>query len=126
MALELKKVEFTKEDVTVFMGEYLSTPKHCVFFDQPNKPLSPAKFLLAAKQRGIQLALKSRMLYRRNNIFLNGESFGVEGIDQTLLTELADMRRLSGDALASASTDMQETLCLWYEDGWINLQTTNN
>jgi len=126
IALELKKVEFTKEDVTVFVGEYLSTPKHSVFFDQPKKPLSPAKFLLAAKQRGIQLTLKSRMLYRGNNIFLNGESFAVEDEDKTLLTELADTRQLNGHLLSSASTDLEETLCLWYEDGWINLQNENN
>lgn len=126
VALEFKKLEFTKDDITVFMGEYLSAPKHSVFFDQPAKPLSPAKFLLAAKQRGIQLALKSRMLYRDNTIFINGESFGVDGVDKTLLAQLADTRRLNGDSLASASTDMQETLCLWYEDGWINLQLANN
>lgn len=130
VALELKKVEPTKEDIAVFMGEYLSTPKHSVFFDQPKKPLSPAQFLLAAQQRGIQLALKSRMLYQGNTLFLNGESFEVGGVDRDLLTQLADTRRLNGDSLTSAfaciSADMQETLCLWYEDGWINLQSANN
>ncbi|PRC92338.1 cupin domain-containing protein [Solimicrobium silvestre] len=123
VAQEIRKVEFTSEDITVFMGEYLSTPKHSVFFDQPKKPLTPVRFLIAAKQRGIQLALKSRMLYRGKNIFMNGESFGVSGVDKTLLTQLADTRSLDGALLATASIDMQETLCLWYEDGWINLQS---
>ena len=121
VARELKKVEFTSDDIAVFMGEYLSTPKHSVFFDLPKKPLTPTKFLAAAKLRGIRLALKSRMLYRGKNIFMNGESFGVNGIDNALLTKLADTRSLNGTELAKASNDMQETLCLWYEDGWINL-----
>lgn len=130
IAHELKKVAFTKEDITIFIGEYLSAPKPSVFFDQPSKPLSPARFLHAAKQQGVQLALRSRMLYRGKNIFMNGESFAVDAIDKDLLTQLANTRQLSGVQLASASTDMQETLCLWYEDGWINLQPkktlTNN
>jgi len=121
VAQELRKVEFTQEDITVFMGEYLSTPKHSVFFDQPIKPLTPVKFLAAAKKQGIELALKTRMLYRGSNIFVNGESFGVTGSDKTLLSKLADHRALAGIELGKASVDMQETLCLWYEDGWITL-----
>ena len=121
VAQELRKVEFTQEDITVFMGEYLSTPKHSVFFDQPKKPLTPVKFLAAAKKQGIELALKTRMLYRGSNIFVNGESFGVTGADKALLSKLADHRALAGIELGKASVDMQETLCLWYEDGWINL-----
>ncbi len=122
IAGQIRKVEFTDEDITIFIGEYLSTPKNTVFFDQPKKPLSPAKFLQKAKQKGIQLALKSRMLYRGRHIFMNGESFAVTGVDKNLLTQLADTQTLNGDALTAASTDMQETLCLWYEDGCVNLQ----
>ena len=122
VARELKKVEFTQEDIAVFIGEYLSSPKPSVFFDLPKRPLTPTKFLIAAKQRGIQLTLKTRMLYRNKNIFINGESFGVSGTDKILLTELANSRQLEGSSVATASTDMLETLCLWYEDGWIQLR----
>ena len=124
VARELKKVEFTQEDIAVFIGEYLSSPKPSVFFDLPKRPLTPTKFLIAAKQRGIQLTLKTRMLYRNKNIFINGESFGVSGTDKTLLTELANTRQLDGKSVATASTDMLETLCLWYEDGWVQLSAT--
>jgi 50S ribosomal protein L16 3-hydroxylase len=126
IAKELKKVEFTKDDITVFSGEYLSTPKHSVFFDLPKKPLSPAKFLLAAKKHGIHLALKSRMLYCSKTIFMNGESFEVDGVDSKLLVQFANTRALKGDSLALASMDMQETLCLWYEDGWIHLSDNHS
>ncbi len=120
---EIKKLEFTSDDITVFIGEYLSTPKHSVFFEQPEKPLTPARFLKTASLRGVKLSLKTRMLYRSKNIFVNGESFGVSGVDKNLLTQLADTRRLDGSLIATASKDMQETLCIWYEDGWIHLQS---
>ena len=123
IARELKKVEFTRDDIAVFTGEYLSSPKNSVFFDLPKRALPPAKFLLTSRQRGIRLALKSRMLYRGKNIFINGESFGVEGVDRELLVRLADTRVLDGAALQQASVDLQETLALWYEDGWIQLPT---
>ena len=82
-------------------------------------------FLKAAKLTGIQLSLKTRMLYRSKNIFMNGESFSVSGVDRSLLVQLADTRKLPGELLATASDDMLETLCLWYEDGWILLQPAN-
>jgi 50S ribosomal protein L16 3-hydroxylase len=118
---EIRKVEFTDEDITIFVGEYLSTPKHSVMFDHPSKVLTPARFQSQAKQRGISLGLKSRMLYRGKHIFMNGESFGVTGLDKTLLSTLADTHTLDGDAVTTASEDMLETLCLWYEDGWITI-----
>ena len=34
---ELNKVRFTEEDITIFMGEHLSEPKHNVFFTGPAK-----------------------------------------------------------------------------------------
>lgn len=118
---ELKKVEFTADDIAIFVGEYLSSPKPSVFFDQPKRPLTPPRFLSAAAQHGIRLTRKSRMLYRGANIFLNGESFGVGGPDKALLAMLADSRKLAGTRIADASDDMRETLCIWYEDGWIEL-----
>ena len=120
VARELKKVEFTQDDIAVFIGEYLSSPKPSVFFDLPKRPLPPPKFLATAKKNGIQLTLKTRMLYRNKNIFINGESFGVSGVDKNLLVELANTRTLDAGSVATASDDMQETLCIWYEDGWIS------
>ncbi len=119
---EFNKVAFTKDDIALFIGEYLSSPKPSVFFNLPPSPHTPPKFLKLAAQRGIQLALKSRMLYRNRTIFFNGESFGVQGSDRTLLIQLANNRRLDGASMATASQDMKETLCVWYEDGWIELQ----
>jgi len=121
VAEELEKIRFTNDDITIFLGEYLTELKANVFFDSPVKPLSPAKFAQSAQKRGVQLSRKTRMLYRGRNIFVNGESFAVSPSDKKLLMTMADNRRLSGTEVMSASSDVMEALTLWYEDGWITV-----
>ena len=121
IAEELNKMQFTADDITIFLGQYLSEPKASVFFDPVDKPLTPARFVQAAKKRGVKLARKTQMLYRQKNVFINGESFAVGREDKILLAALANDRALSGDAVAKASVDVLEALQVWYEDGWLSL-----
>jgi 50S ribosomal protein L16 3-hydroxylase len=121
IAEEMNKVRFTEEDVTIFLGEHLSEPKHNVFFKGPAKPLTMGRFGQAAARRGIALSLKTQMLYRGKHVFINGESFAVGRADKVLLDTLANTRGLDGAALAGASDDVMEALYTWYQDGWIEL-----
>lgn len=121
VAEEMNKVRFTEEDVTIFLGEHLSEPKHNVFFTGPAKPLTMGRFAEAIAKRGVALSLKSQMLYRGKHVFINGESFAVGRADKLLLDALADERKLEGAALAAASDDVMEALYTWYQDGWIEL-----
>ena len=118
---ELTKVRFDKNDIAIFLGEYLSEPKPNVFFDSPARPLTPARFSQSASKRGVALSRKSRMLYCGKHIFINGEAFVAGRADKTALITLANERQLSGTAFAQASADVQEALCMWYEDGWLVL-----
>jgi len=118
---ELNKVRFEEEDVTIFFGEYMSEPKHNVFFTPPPKPLTVGRFMETAAKRGLKLSPKSLMLYRGKHVFINGESFAVNRADKIVLDVLANERRLSGEALARASDDVLEALYTWYSDGWIEL-----
>jgi 50S ribosomal protein L16 3-hydroxylase len=118
---ELNKVRFTEEDITIFFGEYMSTPKHNVFFTGPAKPLTVGKFGDAVMKKGLSLSAKTQMLYRGKNVFINGESFGVGKADKATLELLANNRRLEGDEFASASDDVLEALYTWYQDGWVEL-----
>lgn len=118
---ELNKVRFTEEDITIFMGEHLSEPKHNVFFTGPEKPLTMGRFLMSARKRGVKLSLKSLMLYRGEHVFINGESFAVSKQDKAVLDVLANDRALSGAALAGASDDVNDALYAWYSDGWLEL-----
>lgn len=119
---QLNRIQFNKDDVTIFLGEHLSEPKPSVFFVPPPRPLSAARFATASVKRGIKLVAKTRMLYRGKHVFINGESFTVNKTDGALLSMLADARELDGTLVGSASTDLAETLHAWYSDGWISLR----
>lgn len=121
LTAELNKVRFTEEDITIFMGEHLSEPKHNVFFTGPAKPLTMGRFLMMAAKRGVKLSLKSLMLYRGEHVFINGESFAVGPEDKAVLDVLANQRALDGAALVDASDDVNDALYAWYQDGWLEL-----
>lgn len=118
---ELNKIRFTEEDVSIFLGEYLSEPKASVFFDRPSDALSARRFESLASKRGIRLSRKTRMLYRGAQVFINGESFNTRRQDGKLLAGLADRRSLDGSEVAGASADVKEALYAWYVDGWVTV-----
>ena len=118
---EIAKIKFSEEDITIFIGEYMSEPKASVFFNSPEKPLSPKRFAQSAQKRGIRLSLKTTMLYKGKHVFINGESFAVGKEDAKLLIKLANERCLNGEDLANTTPDVLEAFCLWYEDGWLQL-----
>lgn len=118
---ELEKIKLGREDMTIFLGEYLTEPKASVFFDSPDKPLSPQKFNTAALKYGVKLSLKTQMLYQAKHVFINGESFSVGKSDKQILSLLANQRCLNSEEIAKASDDVLEAFCIWYEDGWLQL-----
>lgn len=122
VAGELSKIRFTKDDVTLFLGEYLTEPKANVFFDRPRRQLSAATFAAAAHKRGIKLSRKSQMLYRGKHVFINGEAFVARQQDKRHLVMLADQRTLDGSAMAGVSADVLEAFYAWYGDGWLELR----
>ena len=122
IAEHIAKITFSPDDIAIFIGEYLSEPKASVYFESPEKPLSPKRFAQSAQKRGIKLSLKSSMLYKGKHVFINGESFAVGEDDALLLTKIADERQLSGEDLANTTPDVLEAFCLWYEDGWLQLR----
>ena len=117
----LQNVRFTDDDVAIFLGEYLSEPQAGVIFAPPARMQSAAVFGNAAARRGVVLDRKSKMLYRGQHVFINGESFALERGDRTVLGKLADARRLDATELTDASADVREALHLWYCDGWLQL-----
>ncbi|MGB9109751.1 MAG: cupin domain-containing protein [Telluria sp.] len=118
---ELNKVRWDEEDVTIFMGEHLSEPKHNVFFTPVAKPLPVGRFMEQAAKRGLKLSPKTLMLYRGKHVFINGESFAVGRADKPVLDALANGRGLDGAMIGQASDDVLEALHTWYADGWLEL-----
>jgi 50S ribosomal protein L16 3-hydroxylase len=96
------------------LGEALTEPKPRVWFD--------AGAILPANT-GVALDRRSRMMYDRAHIFINGESFRASGRDAKLMRKLADERCLSVKQLAALSPDAYALLQQWVEDGWIQPAT---
>jgi 50S ribosomal protein L16 3-hydroxylase len=122
VAAQLAKVQFTKDDITIFLGEYLSEPKATVFFEPPARSLTLTRFMQTASKRGVKLSRKTQMLYRGKHVFINGESFAVGSADKGPLAVSADMRQLEGAAIAKVSEDVLEALYTWYQDGWLDIK----
>jgi 50S ribosomal protein L16 3-hydroxylase len=121
VATELNKIRFTKDDITLFLGEYLSEPKASVFFDAPTQAMTQKQFLQRARKCGVRLSRKTQMLHRNRYVFINGTSFEVEGDDLDWLKQLAEQRSMAGETLNRASVDVVEALHTWYTDGWLCL-----
>jgi 50S ribosomal protein L16 3-hydroxylase len=119
---ELQRIRFDKDDISLFLGEYLSSPKPQVFFNVPDQVLNAAKFTVAARRRGVRLCARSRMLYTGRRVFINGESFDTGVQDRAVLRLLADQHRLSGEQAGQASPDVDEALYAWYTHGWLLLE----
>ena len=93
------------------LGEYLTEPKANVWFEAGDVP---------KRLKSVKLDRRSRMMYDKHHIFLNGESWRAAGADAALMRRLADQRELSGDQLAQASGDALSLLRDWCEDGWLH------
>lgn len=121
ISAELSKVEFTSDDILLFLGGYLTEPKMNVYFEPPKRPHKREKFVALLMAGGVELSIKTQMLYRGKYVFINGESFTMRRVDMPALLALANERTLGGDALSSVSSDVIDALYLWYIDGWLSV-----
>jgi 50S ribosomal protein L16 3-hydroxylase len=100
------------------LGELLSEPKPHVWFDPPAQTLR-SQSAAARLDAGVALHVRSRMLYDKHNLFLNGESFSVSGRDGNWLRRLADRRHLLAREVQRLSPQARAELEQWWDAGWI-------
>jgi len=93
------------------LGEFMTEPKANVWFEGG---VVPRKLL------SVRLDRRSRMMYDRHHVFLNGESWRAAGVDARLMRRLADQRCLDVSDLAQASPQALKLLRAWCEDGWLH------
>jgi 50S ribosomal protein L16 3-hydroxylase len=93
------------------LGERLSEPASNVVFDRGR-----------ALRRGGALHLdhRTRMLYDRLHVYINGEALRAGGHDAKLMRELADRRRLDAHRVSQASPAAREWLAQWAQQGWLH------
>jgi len=92
------------------LGESLSEPKPSVWFEGA---------AAAGLDAGVMLDRRTRMMYDRSHVFINGESHRASGRDAALLRTLADDRRLDAGQLARASAAARSLLAAWQQAGWL-------
>ena len=95
------------------LGEYMTEPKASVWFDEPAGVWNPQAAGLLC------LDTRSRMMYDRHHVFLNGESYRAQGADAALMRRLADQRCLAATDLRRASPSARALLADWHEAGWL-------
>ena len=118
----LDRIEWDKVEVERFIGMYLTEPKPHVFFTPPSEPISEREFAHRIRKGKLQLDLKSRLLFRGNRIFLNGDVYEVGKTAQRILGELAD--RLALSPVGDIDAEAQGLLYQWYLDGYVYVEDT--
>ena len=106
-----------EQEVTEFLGRYLTEPKAHVVFSPPRRPLAPSAFAARAARQGVHLDLKTQLLFHGRRFFVNGESCAVEREALAPLTRLADKRALPAALVTSGGTTQR--LYQWYRAGYI-------
>jgi 50S ribosomal protein L16 3-hydroxylase len=117
----LLKARWSRADVDVAAGRFLTEPKGHVVFDPPQSELDAPNFREACLRHGVRLDGRTRMAYRGETLFINGESANVPSArkDADLLRTLADSRRLPPPCKPGKSA--LELLHDWYEGGFLHV-----
>jgi len=115
VSANLKKIEWSEEDVGQFLGSYLSEPKTHVVFE-PNKKMALKTFKEKLSRIDIELDLKSQMLFFNETYFMNGEAVCIQA--SASLKTLADTRLLPCGAEFEDS--LLQQLHEWYLAGYLH------
>jgi 50S ribosomal protein L16 3-hydroxylase len=94
------------------LGQWLTEPKPNVWFDSGRA--------LDAPVSGVQLDRRTRMIYDRRNLYVNGETHTLAGVQGKLLRRLADDRRLGAVSLRSLGRATCALLDRWARAGWLH------
>jgi 50S ribosomal protein L16 3-hydroxylase len=114
-----RKIQWHRKDVARFLGEYLSSPKPQVVFSRPRSPHSPVRFAELCSTRGLRLDLRTRMLFRGRDFFVNGEGLDPPGPLRARLARLADERALP--PRMRLPQPLLRLLHGWYLAGWLRI-----
>jgi 50S ribosomal protein L16 3-hydroxylase len=115
----LRRIHWSDADAMRFLGCYLTEPKASVLFARPSRPLAKSAFLARTARVGARLALPSRMLFRGNTLFINGEAHAPGTAAARKLSRLADRRSLP--PLARLDRESAQLLYQWYRAGYVHL-----
>jgi 50S ribosomal protein L16 3-hydroxylase len=114
----IERIRWDRADMNDFLGRYLSEPKPSVFFDPPARAIGFKRFSTLVNSRPIRLDARTRMLYDKEAIYLNGERVATDMAERPSLVRLANRREI---LLESPSHALLQLLYGWYCDGFLVL-----
>jgi len=113
----IRQIQWGKDDITHFVGSYLSEPNSDIFFEPTIRPLSRQRFAQHVQKKGLVLDLKSKMLCHDNIVFINGIAHPVCQANYEILRKLADERVLISGIECPA--EAMELLYQSYLNGYV-------
>ena len=93
---QLARIRWSRADVETFLGRHLSTPRQDAVFKRRRRTGN------SLVRCTVVLDPRTRMLYRGDKVFLNGDCWVPPRAQMRALAALADRRRASGSTLARA------------------------
>jgi 50S ribosomal protein L16 3-hydroxylase len=93
---QLARIRWSGADVETFVGRHLSTPRPAAVFKRRRRIGN------SLARCTVMLDPRTRMLYRGNKVFVNGECWVPPKAQRRALAALADRRHAAGSALARA------------------------
>lgn len=115
----LDKIKWSRDDIERFTGMYLTEPKPHVFFTPPLHPMAQQEFADRVRNGKLHLNLKSRMLCRGKNIFLNGDAYATASATN-LFQKLADLLTLP--EAVGFDDDAAALLYQWYLCNYVEIR----
>jgi 50S ribosomal protein L16 3-hydroxylase len=103
----LRRIKWTDQDASTFLGEFLTVPKPHVVF-RPSRSRGPLA----------RLDPKTQLLYSGNRFFINGESLSVDARKAKSLRNLADRRSAPATELGALAGLIAE----WHRAGYLHLE----
>jgi 50S ribosomal protein L16 3-hydroxylase len=115
----LDRITWSGRSVRQFLGCYLTEPKPHVFFAPPARALDRRTFARRIASRGAELDLKTLMLYRGREFFVNGFACTAGPAAAAILRRLADRWRL--EPASALHPEAARWLYRWYRAGYIKV-----
>jgi 50S ribosomal protein L16 3-hydroxylase len=107
-------------DTEHFLLRYLTEPKASTVFDRPRRTASFQQFMRSAARRGVALDGRTRMIYTRTMVGINGEALAVPRDCVSTVRTLADKRGLSPEQATDVTDIGRKLMHDWYTAGWLH------
>lgn len=118
VARTIAQIRWKPEDVSRFLGRYLTEPKPEVVF-RPARRATREQFLRRILRDGLRLDRRAQLLYDDAHYYLNGEDASLPATDRAELRRLADRRALTPKECAALSTQTIDLLHDWHRHGFL-------